>query len=1102
MEKLTKYPLRISSDVREKTGFSNALFNNFESAAELRVKADEFTFVLNSSYENAQYSPLEMYLTAVLHASYQNVTDFYLKNIRPSLFKDLKKSTLTNQTLKNRTLLYGSSFPFVLKESDVLLSSIRGLFIHLVIKNNPAIIKSFEALFSSIKFDSLSDADNLIIQTTSDKRGEYALGDRGMSLFEFLTYPAKLFPYSLEKQVDYVLSSWSEYLSDDIKTLLVKAKDYVSEQNKPRFLGPGPSHFGISTLDGEENYTPDKDWMPNVVLLAKNTLVWLSQLSKKYNREINTLDQIPDEELDSIASRGFTGLWLIGLWRRSAASRVIKQLCGNKEAESSAYSLYDYEISPRLGGENAIENLRSRLMKRGVRLASDMVPNHTGIDSPLVVEHPDYFISQSYKPFASYTYTGPDLSSSSDVEIKIEDHYFNQTDCAVTFMRRDKRTGEVRYIYHGNDGTSMPWNDTAQLDYLNEDVRRTVIDIILHVARTFPIIRFDAAMTLATRHIRRLWYPSPGSAGDIPGRADHTMSDEEFASRLGGEFWKRVVDTVQEKAPDTLLLAEAFWMMEGYFVRSLGFHRVYNSAFMNMLRDENNKEYRKGIKDTLSYDPEIMWRYVNFLNNPDENPAIEGFGTGDKYFGCCTLLATLPGLPMFGHGQIEGFREKYGMEFTSPRMDESENEWLIDEHKRLIFPLLKKRYCYSGVKNFEFFDVVNDHSGVEENVFAYANGYGSERVFVLYNNSYSRAEGRIKKGAKKNNLIDGARVETRADLVSALNLKNGKNNFMKYRTLNDSLYHIYPVSKIKSEGLYVKLNGFETRVMDNIITVSDTNGIYAKYFDTYGDKGSPNIEEEGEALLFEPLYRAIPQMADKGYIEGIKTLLYKDSPKALGTVVDTLMSSYKNLKKAVEKEGLSFSLDNVSEDEVRAVFKNISLLRRKLNQFIETVDGVVGSLSSVLAIYFLTRPFVQKGKKLSSDTLSLFIRVSFKFYTFLFMKNESDVDENLTNSMKRFMYYTFNLMNLPLDLNEVLKKEIFRVLIDTNTYNGITWFNKDLYQEATFIVPFSHIFTDVLKEEDVFKIADFCTKAQECATLTEYKFDKLVKNSLSLMGGK
>jgi hypothetical protein len=98
------------------------------------------------------------------------------------------------------------------------------------------------------------------------------------------------------------------------------------------------------------------------------------------------------------------------------------------------------------------------------------------------------------------------------VEIKIEDHYYEQSDAAVVFRRRDKATGETRYIYHGNDGTSFPWNDTAQLDYLNAAVREQVIQTILHVARLFPVIRFDAAMTLAKRHFHRLWFPGRARA--------------------------------------------------------------------------------------------------------------------------------------------------------------------------------------------------------------------------------------------------------------------------------------------------------------------------------------------------------------------------------------------------------------------------------------------------------------------------------------------------------------------------------------------------------------------------------------------------------------
>ena len=152
----------------------------------------------------------------------------------------------------------------------------------------------------------------------------------------------------------------------------------------------------------------------------------------------------------------------------------------------------------------------------------------------------------------------------------------------------------------------------------------------------------------------------------------------------------------RSRRPDTLLLAEAFWLLEGYFVRTLGMHRVYNSAFMNMLRDEKNAEYRQVMKNTLEFDPAILGRFVNFMSNPDEKTAVEQFGTGDKYFGVAAMLATLPGLPMLGHGQAEGFREQYGMEFRRARLDERVDEGLLAHHERTIFPLLHRRPEFAG----------------------------------------------------------------------------------------------------------------------------------------------------------------------------------------------------------------------------------------------------------------------------------------------------------------------------------------------------------------------------------------------------------------------
>ena len=96
-----------------------------------------------------------------------------------------------------------------------------------------------------------------------------------------------------------------------------------------------------------------------------------------------------------------------------------------------------------------------------------------GIDSPWVVEHPEWFVSLDHSPFPSYRFDGEDISSDPRVGIYLEDHYYDRSDAAVVFKWVDRRSGAVRYIYHGNDGTRMPWNDTAQLNYLRRRCPRS-----------------------------------------------------------------------------------------------------------------------------------------------------------------------------------------------------------------------------------------------------------------------------------------------------------------------------------------------------------------------------------------------------------------------------------------------------------------------------------------------------------------------------------------------------------------------------------------------------------------------------------------------------
>ena len=587
----------------------------------------------------------------------------------------------------------------------------------------------------------------VVARTRTVLAGEDSGVVAGESLLDSLLAPGRV-SGSVFEQLAWIEARWGIFLDDVGSMRRVRfGQDLGREEARGlslRFamthgaagggLGAGHGTAIGGDADAPARFTADRDWMPETVVIAKNTLVWLAQLTKRFGRPIRTLGDIPEEALAELRSLGISTLWLIGLWERSAASRTVKVARGDHEAAASPYAIFDYRIADDLGGAHGYEVLRDRAARVGLRLGADMVPNHMGLTSGWIYDHPERFLSLPKPPYPSYRFDGPNLGDHPHVEVRLERGYDDRSDAAVVFERRDTRTGDTRYVYHGNDGTGLPWNDTAQLDYSRADVREAVMGCILHVCRIFPVVRFDAAMTLAKRHVRRLWFPKPGEGGAIASRAAHAMTDAEFQAACPTEFWRDVVDRVTAELPDTLLLAEAFWMMEGTFVRDFGMHRVYDSAFMHKLRSEDNAGYFAMLASALADEPEVLGRFVHFLSNPDEEPARYAFGTGDKYFGACAMMCTLPGLPLFSHGQVEAYSEKYGMEFHAPRWDEAVDQGAYDRHMREIAPLLRERRLFAGVENFELFVVEDGHGHVRHDVFAYANAKnGRTSLFVFHN---------------------------------------------------------------------------------------------------------------------------------------------------------------------------------------------------------------------------------------------------------------------------------------------------------------------------------------------------------------------------------
>ncbi|MFA8341557.1 MAG: alpha-amylase family glycosyl hydrolase [Rhodothermaceae bacterium] len=1180
-----KYPefeFHISNVSRLKYGIKDELLTTTGTLITSN-KAEIQKLVLKVNETRDEYNKITsggVNAAGLLDEVFHHVFRYYEKNVNGEIFQntiDFLNRQLGETSLKNNIIDFLQKFPpksvykQEIKAADYLAEqtpdrpnlarSLEELVLLYFCNFNPANEKLKEFFNENLLAN--TDSYRWIIFQIDKFFAESEPIKNGKDIFTFLKEPIINHPDDIEAQLEFIINNWTDIIDRDIINEILKGKDLLKEEKTfggfggqaPTFVPDYSGESSINTSLGksgfnygkdshkdyqeEEKFTQDIHWMPQVVLLAKNIYVWLDQVSKKYNKIIRRLDQIPDEELDELQNRNFTGLWLIGVWERSNASRVIKNKMGNPDAVASAYSLYDYEIAHSLGGEMAYENLNQRCMERGIRLASDMVPNHTGIYSKWMIEHPEYFVQSDTPPFPNYTFNSDNLSENPDIDVRIEDGYYNHSDAAVVFRRINNRTGETKYIYHGNDGTNMPWNDTAQLNYSIKEVREAVIQKIFDVARRFSIIRFDAAMTLAKKHYQRLWFPQPGTGGDIPSRSEYSMTKEEFDQVFPVEFWREVVYRINEELPETLLLAEAFWLMEGYFVRTLGMHRVYNSAFMNMIMREENFKYKDLIKKTLEFEPEILKRYVNFMSNPDEETAIKQFGTGDKYFGVCTLMLTLPGLPMFAHGQVEGYSEKYGMEYQRAYYNETPNQDLVQRHEREIFPLAQTRYLFSDVKNFWLYDFHENNNFINDNVFAYTNSFEEKRALVLFNNKYESTEGTINVSSKKLVKEGENKYQTEITIANALGIKDDVNIFYILHDHISGLEFIVNGQKIHQEGMHLKLRGFEYKVFTEIREVYDVFGDYEKFARHIGTEGVPSVEYSIEEMNLQQIVKSTYELINENNIRSfVKSFITDESNETeTALTISNLNNFSRYLHFNIEQH---FNFEN-NEKEILKANEKFYLAIKDVNRKFQDLSGNY-------------RTFIKKGPgfKLGQDCNyhenAFDFLISRALYNIQVMTSASEelTEENylyklhLDNHIKNILSHTgkaeqgihesLNLICLLVELQKMfeafsdkelencckkkknekkcvwLSKTLLQILdlnatkayLHLNTYNEIRYFSKENYED---LVDWVYTLLAVTFEEAGIKKKNMVLECQEVfkevkglGEKSGYDFDKLLEN--------
>jgi alpha amylase-like protein len=489
-------------------------------------------------------------------------------------------------------------------------------------------------------------------------------------------------------------------------------------------------------------------YRPHPHLYEINTLAWLEELSGKFGRQLS-LANVPASEWDEIAALGFDFVWLMGVWQRSAVSRRFFQndaasfpaydraLPGWKLSQitGSPYSVRQYEPDPRLGSWNDLDRVREELRSRNIGLILDFVANHTAPDHPWASAHPEYYLRGSQQDF--------------------------RKDPSAFYLAdsRPTQNSEPHIFVHGRDPYFPPWRDVLQLNYFEPAARAALIAELREISRHCDGVRCDMAMLVLNDIFARTW--SPLLAGRTP---------------PAQEFWTEAIAALPR---EFVWLAEVYWNCEAP-IQKLGFQFTYDKGLYDALRAGNIAD----VRARLAAPAAAQTHCARFLENHDEDRAASVFSDA-RMESIATLIATLPGMRFYHHGQLDGrkIHLPIPLAFAAP-------EPMNAQARRLYERLLKisnEPVFHSG--EWKLLEVTSAGDSTSENLVAYQWRSNDALKLVVANLA----------GA-----VSQARVHIPSGFSSALHYK-----FLDQ--LHDVAYD-RAGAEIAASGLYVRLDPFRAHI--------------------------------------------------------------------------------------------------------------------------------------------------------------------------------------------------------------------------------------------------------------------------------------------------
>lgn len=472
-------------------------------------------------------------------------------------------------------------------------------------------------------------------------------------------------------------------------------------------------------------------WPRYPCLYEINTWVWLSELSRKYQTNID-LSSVPSAEWDAVAAYGFNAVWLMGVWQRSPAGIAIsnrnKDLLSDfrralpdfheEDNVGSPYCVRGYVVDQHLGGKPGMAAAREELKKRGLNLILDFVPNHVAPDHPWATQHPEYFIRGQSE----------DAKKDPSSFIEIQGNVFA---C-------------------GRDPYFPAWPDVLQLNAFNLDLRKATLGVLSEIARQCDGVRCDMAMLVLNSIFERTWGTRAGT-------------------RPATEYWREIIPAIKRIESEFLFIAESYWDLE-WELQQQGFDFCYDKRLYDRLEHDSAESIRLHLCADLAYQE----RLLRFIENHDEPRAATVF-TPAKEQAAALTAATLPGARLFHEGQFEGRRTRLPV-FLGRRPQEPENPALKTFYAKLL----------QAIDNSVFQNghwVLCNRTGWPDNtsfqnLLAWSWSKEDDRYLIVVNLSDSRSQGNIQiswTGANRGkwllmDLLSGMTYERHSDALSSAGL--------------------------------------------------------------------------------------------------------------------------------------------------------------------------------------------------------------------------------------------------------------------------------------------------------------------------------------------